>query len=626
VLHERRLTALKWDIDNMCGIVGYIGERSATNVLVPSLKRLEYRGYDSAGLAVVNGGGLSVLKSQGKIAQLETGLLRSPLGGTVGIAHTRWATHGIPSDSNAHPHVDCTGRLAVVHNGIIENHRALRARLSAGGHRMASDTDTEVLAHLIEELLHDSLETAVAGALAEVHGACAMAVVDRDFPDRLVAARVGGSPLIIGVAADEYILASDIPALLHLTRDIVVLEDGEMATLTRGGVQIRRLSGERVQRPPQRVTWSTEAAEKSGYPHFMLKEIEEQPAAVAATLQGRVNTETGTVDLADLALTVDEVRRVRRIVLVACGTSWHAALVGKFLLEEWTELPCEVDIASEFRYRHLLVNDRTLVILISQSGETADTLAALREARRRKARTLAICNVVGSSVAREADAVLYTRAGIEIGVASTKAFTAQLTALYLLGIHLGLTLDRLSTSHARDLTSHLRDSPEALATTLRRCDTLPALAEQYASARDFLYLGRGIHFPVALEGALKLKEISYIHAEGYPAGEMKHGPIALIDEFMPVVVLTPLGRTYEKVLSNVEETRARRGQVIAIASDGDRELDGKVRHVLHLPYLSEYVAPILETVPLQLLAYHIAVRRGCDVDQPRNLAKSVTVE
>jgi glucosamine--fructose-6-phosphate aminotransferase (isomerizing) len=575
---------------------------------------------------VINGRGLSVRKSQGKIAQLEVDLQQAPVSGTVGLAHTRWATHGVPSDRNAHPHVDCTGRLAVVHNGIIENHRALRARLAASGHRIVSDTDTEVLAHLIEQRINGSLEAAVAGALSDVHGACAMAVVDQDFPDRLVAARVGGSPLIVGVADGEYVLASDIPALLHITRDVLVLEDGEMVTLTRGGVQIRRLDGTPVQRSLQKITWSAEAAEKGGYRHFMLKEIEEQPAAVAATLQGRINPDTGLVDLADLGLTPDELRRVRRIVLVACGTSWHAALVGKFLLEEWTDIPCEVDIASEFRYRHLLVNDRSLIIPISQSGETADTLAGLREARKRKARVLSICNVVGSSVARESDAVLYTRAGIEIGVASTKAFTAQLAALSLLGIHLGLTLDRLSATHARDLTSHLAQVPEALRTTLSRCEVLPTLAAQFVAARNFLYLGRGIHFPVALEGALKLKEISYIHAEGYPAGEMKHGPIALIDEAMPVVVLTPLGKTYEKVLSNVEETRARRGQVVAIASDGDRELEGKVRHVLHLPYLSEYVAPILETVPLQLLAYHIAVQRGCDVDQPRNLAKSVTVE
>ena len=610
----------------MCGIVGYIGARSAADVLVPSLKRLEYRGYDSAGLAVLNGGELNVRKSQGKIARLETDLRQTPVRGTVGVAHTRWATHGVPSDRNAHPHVDCTGRLAVVHNGIIENHRALRARLAAAGHRMVSDTDTEVLAHLIEQRLNGSLESAVAGALSEVHGACAMAVVDQDFPDRLVAARVGGSPLIVGMANDEYVLASDIPALLHLTRDVLILEDKEIATLTRGGVQIQRLDGTPVQRPLQTITWSAEAAEKGGYPHFMLKEIEEQPAAVAATLQGRINPETGLVDLVDLGLTPDELRRVRRIVLVACGTSWHAALVGKYLLEEWTDIPCEVDIASEFRYRHLLVNDRTLIIPISQSGETADTLAALREARQHKARVLSICNVVGSSVARESDAVLYTRAGIEIGVASTKAFTAQLAALYLLGVHLGLTLDRLSATHARNLTSHLAQVPEALSTVLGRSGSLPTVADQFADTRNFLYLGRGIHFPVALEGALKLKEISYVHAEGYPAGEMKHGPIALIDEAMPVVVLTPLGRTYEKILSNVEETRARRAQVIAIASDGDRELEGKVRHVLHLPYLSEYVTPILETVPLQLLAYHIAVQRGCDVDRPRNLAKSVTVE
>jgi glucosamine--fructose-6-phosphate aminotransferase (isomerizing) len=610
----------------VCGIVGYIGGRDALQVLIPSLKRLEYRGYDSAGLAVVNGKSLSIQKAQGKIARLEDHLTKTSIMGTVGIAHTRWATHGIPSDRNAHPHADCTGRLAVVHNGIIENHRALRTRLASSGHRLASDTDTEVLAHLIEQKVNGALEDAVTASLAEVHGACAMAVVDQEFPDRLVAARMGGSPLIIGVGDGEYFLASDIPAVLPHTRDILVLEDGEVAILTRSGVELRRLSGQIVHRAAQRVTWTAEAAEKGGYPHFMLKEIYEQPEAVSATLQDRINSKTGQVELPDLALTVDELRRLRRIVLVACGTSWHAALVGKYLLEEWTDIPCEVDIASEFRYRHLLVNDRSLIVPISQSGETADTLAALREARSRKARVLSVCNVVGSSVARESDGVLYTRAGIEIGVASTKAFTAQLTALYLLGIHMGRALERLSSSHARDLTNHLMEVPEALRTILARSGAVCVLADRFAERRDFLYLGRGIHFPVALEGALKLKEISYIHAEGYPAGEMKHGPIALIDETMPVVVLAPLGRTYEKVVSNIEEVKARKGIVIALASEGDRELDGKADHVLHLPYLSEYVAPILETVPLQLLAYHIAVRRGCDVDQPRNLAKSVTVE
>ena len=610
----------------MCGIVGYIGSREATEVLIPGLKRLEYRGYDSAGLAVVNGNGLVIQKTQGKIVRLEEHLGRAPIGGTLGIAHTRWATHGIPSDRNAHPHPDCTGRLAVVHNGIIENHRTLRARLVAGGHRLTSDTDTEVLAHLIEQNINGSLEEAVAVALGAIHGACAMAVVDREFPDRLIAARVGGSPLIIGVGEGEYILGSDIPAVLPMTRDILVLEDGEVAILTRLGVEIRRLTGEVVRRQPHGVAWTAEAAEKGGYPHFMLKEIFEQPEAVAATLRDRVSPDTGLARLAELELTTEELRRLRRIVLVACGTSWHASLVGKYLLEEWTDLPCEVDIASEFRYRHLLVNDRTLVIPISQSGETADTLAALREARQRKARVISISNVVGSSVARESDGVLYTRAGIEIGVASTKAFTAQLAALYLLGVHMGLALERLSSTHARHLTHHLLQVPEMLQTILARCETLPALAELFRDCRDFLYLGRGIHFPVALEGALKLKEISYIHAEGYPAGEMKHGPIALIDSSMPVVVLAPLGRTYEKVVSNIEEVKARQGQVIAIASEGDRELEGKADHILHLPYLSEYVTPLMETIPLQLLAYYIAVRRGCDVDQPRNLAKSVTVE
>ncbi len=610
----------------MCGIVGYIGEQDAIQMLIPGLLRLEYRGYDSAGLAVIGTDGLAIRKTQGKIGRLVEHLTHAHITGTVGIAHTRWATHGVPSERNAHPHPDCTGRLAVVHNGIIENHRPLRARLLAGGHRLASETDTEVLAHLIEQQVNGNLEQAVAAALREVHGACAMAVVDQAFPDRLVAARVGGSPLIIGVGQNEYLLASDIPAVLPLTRDILVLEDGELAVLTRAGVEIRRLTGEPRPRAPQRIAWTVEAAEKGGHPHFMLKEILEQPEAVAATLRDRIAPATGQVHLEEVALTPDELRRLRRIVLVACGTSWHAALVGKYLLEEWTDLPCEVDIASEFRYRHLLVNDRTLLIPISQSGETADTLAALREARRRKARVIAICNVVGSSVAREADGVLYTRAGLEIGVASTKAFTAQLAALHLLGIHLGLALERLSAPHARDLTAHLQAVPEALHQVLAQREALAALAARFAHCPNFLYLGRGIHYPVALEGALKLKEISYIHAEGYPAGEMKHGPIALIDATLPVVVLAPWGRTYEKVVSNIEEVKARQGIIIAVACAGDRELDGKADHILSLPYLSEFVAPILEAVPLQLLAYHIGVRRGCDVDQPRNLAKSVTVE
>ncbi len=610
----------------MCGIVGYIGDREATQVLLPGLKRLEYRGYDSAGLAVVNGKGLAIRKAQGRIARLEEYLAQSPLAGNVGIAHTRWATHGVPSDRNAHPHPDCSGRLAVVHNGIIENHRTLRTRLLGAGHRLASETDTEVLPHLIEQHINGNLEQAVAAALQKIEGACAMAVVNREFPDRLVAARVGGPPLIIGVCNGEYILASDIPALLPLTREILALEDGEVAVLTRAGVDIRRLTGQTVRREVTRVTWTAESAEKGGYSHFIQKEIFEQPETVAATIRDRVHVETGHVHLEDLGLTLDKLRRLRRIVLVACGTSWHAALVGKYLLEEWTDIPCEVDVASEFRYRHLLLNDRTLIIPISQSGETADTLAALREARLRKARVLSICNMVGSSVARESDGVLYTRAGIEIGVASTKTFTTQLAALYLLGIHMGLALERLSSAHARDLAQHLLQVPETLRDILARCEAVCALADRVKGCRDFLYLGRGIHYPVALEGALKLKEISYIHAEGYPAGEMKHGPIALIDSTMPVVVLAPLGRTYEKVVSNIEEVKARRGVVIAIASQGDRELEGKADHVLHLPYLSEYVAPILEAVPLQLLAYQIAVQRGCDVDHPRNLAKSVTVE
>ncbi|HYL81965.1 MAG TPA: glutamine--fructose-6-phosphate transaminase (isomerizing), partial [Candidatus Acidoferrum sp.] len=481
----------------MCGIIGYIGNRDADQVLVSGLRRLEYRGYDSAGVAVVNGDGLSIRKAQGKIVQLENRLAHQPVSGTLGIAHTRWATHGAPSDRNAHPHQDCSGRLAVVHNGIIENHRELRQRLATDGHHLASDTDTEVLAHLIEEEVNGSLEGGVSGALSRVRGACAMAVVDREFPDRLVAARIGGSPLIIGVGDGEYVLASDSPALLPITRDILVLEDGEMATLSRTGIEIRRLTGERVRRETQRIAWTADAAEKGGYPHFMLKEIYEQPEAVSATLQGRIDPASGQVHLPELLLSIEELRRLRRIVLVACGTSWHSALVGKYLLEEWTDLPCEVDIASEFRYRHLLVNDRTLVIPISQSGETADTLAALREARRHQGRVVSICNVQGSSVARESDGVLYTRAGIEIGVASTKAFTSQLAALYLLGVYLGRAMGRLSPSYARDLLGHLLAVPEALRLVLQRCEAIPDLADRFAGSRDFLYLGRGVYYPVA---------------------------------------------------------------------------------------------------------------------------------
>ncbi|HTX53663.1 MAG TPA: glutamine--fructose-6-phosphate transaminase (isomerizing) [Candidatus Baltobacteraceae bacterium] len=610
----------------MCGIVGYVGGRTATQVLLPGLKRLEYRGYDSSGIAVLNGSSLTIRKAQGKIAELEARLTEAPVPGTVGIAHTRWATHGVPSDRNAHPHPDCTESVAVVHNGIIENHRELRARLLADGHRLVSETDTEVLSHMIEQRVNGSLETAVASSLGEIEGSSAVAVVDRHFPDRLIAARVGGSPLIIGVGDGEYLLASDIPAILPFTRDVVVLGDGEMAVMTRGGIQIRRISGEPVPCRTQRIDWTEEAAEKSGFPHFMLKEIYEQPEAVDATLRGRIDPTSGLPCLPEIPLTRDTLRRVRRVVLVACGTSWHAALVGKFLIEEWAGVPCEVDIASEFRYRHLLVNDRTLVIPISQSGETADTLAALREAQHRKARVISICNVVGSSVGREAEGVLYTRAGIEIGVASTKAFTTQLASLYLLAIHVGLMLDRLPAAQARILLEHLRRVPESLQRILARAEDVAAVAASYTSSSDFLYLARGIHFPIALEGALKLKEISYIHAEGYPAGEMKHGPIALIDARMPVVVLAPLGRTYEKVLSNIAEVKARNGQVIALVSEGETGLSGVADHLLYFPYVSEYVAPIFETVPLQLLAYYIAVARGCDVDQPRNLAKSVTVE
>jgi glucosamine--fructose-6-phosphate aminotransferase (isomerizing) len=610
----------------MCGIVGYIGPRQAVNVLLPALRRLEYRGYDSAGIATVSGNSLQVRKSVGKIVRLEAALGSNPPQGSVGIAHTRWATHGRPSDANAHPHVDCRSRLAIVHNGIVENYRELRGDLAREGHRFQSQTDTEVIAHLIERHRANGLPEAVLRTARELRGAYAVACIACDAPDMMVVVRRGSSPLIIGLGDGEVFLASDIPALLGETREVLVLEDGEQAVLTPHKVNVTTFDGARVRRPVVRIPWDREAAEKGGHPHFMLKEIFEQPEAVRNTMRERVDLEAGEIRIPELGLKDRDLAGLNRLCFVACGTSYHAALVGKYLVEGFARLPVEVDIASEFRYRQPVLDGRVLTVPISQSGETADTLAAVREAREQGSRVVAICNVVGSSVAREVDGVLYTRAGIEIGVASTKAFTAQLTALILLAMKLGLARGFADRGLVRKLSKGLWEMPDLMDSFLRQSDEIRAVAARFAESRDFLYLGRGIHYPLALEGALKLKEISYIHAEGYPAGEMKHGPIALIDDRMPVVAIAPRGPTYEKMISNIEEVKARDGIVIAVATVGDSEVGDKADIVIPIPPALYWLHPLLIAIPIQLLAYHIAVLRGCDVDQPRNLAKSVTVE
>jgi glucosamine--fructose-6-phosphate aminotransferase (isomerizing) len=610
----------------MCGIVGYIGHRDAISFLIPGLRRLAYRGYDSAGVATLNGARLEVQKVAGKIATLEAAIAASPPQGRLGIAHTRWATHGRPSVANAHPHVDCGSRLAIVHNGIIENYRELRKDLAREGHRFRSQTDTEIIAHLIERYRINGLPEAVVRAARDLRGSYAIACIAGDAPDMLVAVRCGSSPLVIGLGDGEVFLASDIPALLGETRDILVLEEGEMALLSPGGIALRTLEGVPVHRTPTTIPWGAEAAEKAGYPHFMLKEIFEQPEAVRNTMRDRVDPEAGEIRIPELGLKDRELAGLNRLCLVACGTSWHAALVGKYLVEDFARLPVEVDVASEFRYRRPVLDGRVLTVPISQSGETADTLAALREAREQGSRVVAICNVMGSSVAREADGVLYTRAGIEIGVASTKAFTAQLTAVLLLALKLGLARGFADRALVRQVLKGLWETPGLMAGLLRRSDEIRGVAARFAESRDVLYLGRGLHYPLALEGALKLKEISYIHAEAYPAGEMKHGPIALIDPRMPVVALAPRGPTYEKMASNIEEVKARDGIIVAVATAGDGEIGAKADIVIPIPPALHWVQPLLVALPLQLLAYHLAVLRGCDVDQPRNLAKSVTVE
>jgi glucosamine--fructose-6-phosphate aminotransferase (isomerizing) len=610
----------------MCGIVGYIGGQEATPVILEGLKKLEYRGYDSAGIATLaTGGDAGIRRSEGKLVNLENLLRAQPLAGSIGIGHTRWATHGRPSEINAHPHK--AGPIIVVHNGIIENYLQLKEELRQSGHSFKSDTDTEVISHLIEEKLKTapSFEQAVRLALAELRGAYAVCILDEREPDTLIAAKLG-SPMVVGLGRDEFFVASDIPAILAHTREMVFMEDGEMAVFKGAAASFSTIAGIRLDKPARHIDWSPLMAEKGGYKHFMLKEIHEQPRAVRDTIAGRLLEGEGDVYLEDLAFSDRQLAAVKRIIIVACGTSWHAALVGKFYIEGHCRIPVEVDIASEFRYRNPVIDDATLVMVISQSGETADTLAALREATTRGATVMAICNVVDSSIAREAGNVIYTHAGPEIGVASTKAFVTQLTALYLFTIRLGRAVCTIDAPSGQRMIAALKRAPALLEEVLRLNDTVERVAKKYMNARDFLYLGRGRNFPIALEGALKLKEISYIHAEGYPAGEMKHGPIALIDEEVPVVMLVPKNSAFEKTLSNMEEVIARGGRVIALCTASDTEVAGRAEEVIGIPSLDEDLDPLLLSVPLQLLAYHIAVLKGTDVDQPRNLAKSVTVE
>lgn len=609
----------------MCGIVGYIGEQQATPVILEGLKKLEYRGYDSAGIATLSSGESAIRRSEGKLVNLENLLREHPLSGVIGIGHTRWATHGRPSEINAHPHK--AGSVIVVHNGIIENYLQLKEQLKLTGHIFKSETDTEVIAHLIEEKLKTEagFAKAVRQALAELHGAYAVCILNEKEPGTLIAAKLG-SPMVIGLGTGEYFVASDIPAILAHTREMVFMEDGEMAVFNNVEVTFSTIAGEKLNKTARHIDWSPLMAEKGGYRHFMLKEIHEQPRAVRDTIAGRLLESDGDIYLEDLPFSDRQLAAVKRIVIIACGTSWHAALVGKFYIEGYCRIPVEVDIASEFRYRNPVINESTLAIVISQSGETADTLAALREAKSRGAMNMAICNVVDSSIARESSGVIYTHAGPEIGVASTKAFVTQLTALYLFTIRLGRATCSIDSPTGQRMIAALKKVPALLEETLKLNYHVEKLAKKYMNARDFLYLGRGKNFPIALEGALKLKEISYIHAEGYPAGEMKHGPIALIDEEVPVVVLVPRNSAFDKTLSNMEEVIARGGRVIALCSEGDREVGNRAESIIEIPNLNEDLDPLLLSVPLQLLAYHISVLKGTDVDQPRNLAKSVTVE
>jgi glucosamine--fructose-6-phosphate aminotransferase (isomerizing) len=627
----------------MCGIVGYVGKKKVVPVIIEGLRRLEYRGYDSAGIAVGHPGSekLELRRAAGKLGNLEEVLREHPLDGTFGIGHTRWATHGRPTEENAHPHRDCTGRIVVVHNGIVENYLDLKRELTAQGHKFVTETDTEIIAHLIEQVQKEAeaagkpvpLEVAVRTSVKRLTGAFALGVLSSAEPDKIVAARFG-PPVIIGVGEGESFVASDVPGILHHTRNVYFLADGDLAILTLAGVKLTDFDGNTIERELTRIQWDPIQAEKGGYKHFMLKEIWEQPRAVTDTTMGRVSLDSGKVFLGEMDIPDQELARAASISIAACGTSWHAGLTGKYMIERLARLPVDVDYASEYRYRDPIAGSHTLGLLITQSGETADTLAAQREMKALGSKTVAICNVVGAMVAREAHGAIYTHAGPEIGVASTKAFTSQLVALFLLAMKLGQLRGHLDKAQSIALIEELSRLPVKIEEALRGCTAqCEELAKEFSTARDFLYLGRGIHFPIALEGALKLKEISYIHAEGYPAGEMKHGPNALIDETLPVVVLAtrdeadPASKLrYEKTLSNIQEVTARSGRVIAVATEGDTTIGGLVEHVIAIPPAPELLVPLVEIVPLQLLAYYIAVRRGCDVDQPRNLAKSVTVE
>jgi glucosamine--fructose-6-phosphate aminotransferase (isomerizing) len=608
----------------MCGIIGYVGYRKAVPILLEGLKRMEYRGYDSAGIAVIGPEQLYIRKQAGKISKLALRLAKNNVTGTLGIGHTRWATHGIPSDINAHPHTDGHGRIALIHNGIIENYAQIREELTKRGHKFKSETDTETLVHLIGELYDGDLEKTVQEALKLVQGTYGLAIISEDEPDKIIAARLG-SPIIIGLGEGENFVASDMAAFVEYTRNVTFLNDGEIAVITQDNVQHKTLENRIVNKKIERILFDIAQIEKGGYPHFMLKEIHEQPLTVEDAFRGRLLMDEGTVKFGGLQLILDKLYAMKRLIIVACGTSWHAGIVGEYMLEEMAGIPVEVEYASEFRYRNPIIEEGTVVLAISQSGETIDTLAAVKEAKRKGALVLGLCNVVGSTIARETDAGIYLHAGPEIGVASTKAFTSQITILAMLSLLMGRR-KRISSEKGRLFIKELKTIPGKIQTILDGEQQIKELAPLFDKYPNALYLGRGPNFPVALEGALKLKEISYVHAEGYPAAEMKHGPIALIEPGMPVVVIAIQDGTYEKILSNIEEVRARRGLVIAIANEGDADIPSRANHVITIPRTHDLLTPLLTAVPLQLLAYHVAVLKGCDIDQPRNLAKSVTVE
>lgn len=608
----------------MCGIVGYVGPKKSLPILLSGLRRLEYRGYDSAGVAVLSNGQIQACRAVGKIKSLEKKLKQEPVDGFTGIAHTRWATHGEPSEINAHPQFDMAHEIALVHNGVIENYRTLKEFLSRNGVKFVSETDTEILAHLIKYHYKDCLTTAVRLALRQVEGTYGIAVISTKHPDLIVAARKG-SPLVIGLGDDENFVASDISAMIEYTNRVLYLEDGEIARITAKDYKIVTTENQPSDKHVEEVDWTLDQIEKQGFEHFMLKEIHEQPSTLRSAIRGRINIEEGISRLNGLNLQYDELRRIRRVIITACGTSWHSALIGEYLIEELARIPVEVEYASEFRYRSPVFDEHTLLLAISQSGETADTLAAMKEARKHGVTALGIVNVVGSTIARESDGGVYIHAGPEIGVASTKSFSSQVMVLGLIAILLG-RMRNVSVQQGQELIEQMRNLPDQVESILKSEPKIKKIAEQYYHHNNFLYLGRGINFPAALEGALKLKEISYIHAEGYPAAEMKHGPIALIDENMPVVVIALKDPVYNKVMSNIAQVRARNGRVIAIATEGDTEIADRVSHVIYVPKTHRLLTPVLSVIPLQLLAYHIAVLRDCNVDQPRNLAKSVTVE